>query len=29
MNIPEKYIKHFPAFEDVFVGDLKHYRKHF
>ncbi|WP_149093901.1 siderophore biosynthesis protein [Paenibacillus terrae] len=29
MNIPEKYIKHFPAYEDVFVGDLEHYRKHF
>lgn len=29
MSIPEKFIKLFPAYEDVFVGDLEHYRKHF
>ncbi|MGZ0042271.1 siderophore biosynthesis protein [Paenibacillus ottowii] len=29
MNIPERFIKHFPAYEDVFASDLEHHRKHF
>ncbi|MDR6776962.1 MULTISPECIES: siderophore biosynthesis protein [Paenibacillus] len=29
MNIPERFIKRFPAYEDVFSSDLEHHRKHF
>lgn len=29
MNIPERFIKRFPAYEDVFIGNLEHHRKHF